>query len=73
MQGKFYVWDADLKNNFKIYLSFSANIVSLLQSPSNKIKTLNDLYHSRLHMGAEDNVYNRYYFSVRKFMCFSII
>ncbi|XP_021695735.1 uncharacterized protein LOC5563739 [Aedes aegypti] len=45
-----------------LYASYSANIVALIQSPSNKIRTLEDLLNSRLGTGAEDTVYNRYYF-----------
>lgn len=47
-----------------LYTSYSANIVALLQSPSSRIKTLEDLYQSRLQLGVYDTVYNRYYFSV---------
>lgn len=47
-----------------LYVSYSANIVALLQSPSNQIKTLQDLYESKLDVSMEDNVYNRYYFPV---------
>lgn len=47
-----------------LYVSYSAAIVALLQSPSNKIKSLEDLLYSRLKMGADDNVFNHYYFSV---------
>lgn len=47
-----------------LYTSYSANIVALLQSPSKKIKTLKDLYNSRLKLGADDTVYNHYYFTV---------
>ncbi|GAB0092588.1 Ionotropic glutamate receptor [Sergentomyia squamirostris] len=46
-----------------LYTSYSANIVALLQSPSNKIKTLNDLLSSRLKFGVDDTVFNRYYFT----------
>ncbi|XP_031619955.1 ionotropic receptor 75a-like [Contarinia nasturtii] len=46
-----------------LYTSYSANIVALLQSPSTKIKTLKDLYESRLDIGVDDTVFNRYYFS----------
>uniref|UniRef100_A0AAG5D5B7 Ionotropic glutamate receptor C-terminal domain-containing protein n=1 Tax=Anopheles atroparvus TaxID=41427 RepID=A0AAG5D5B7_ANOAO len=45
-----------------LYASYSANIVALIQSPSTKIQTLDDLLTSRLKAGAEDTVYNRYYF-----------
>uniref|UniRef100_A0A182XYX5 Uncharacterized protein n=1 Tax=Anopheles stephensi TaxID=30069 RepID=A0A182XYX5_ANOST len=45
-----------------LYASYSANIVALIQSPSTKIQTLEDLLASRLKTGAEDTVYNRYYF-----------
>lgn len=48
-----------------LYTSYSANIVALLQSPSTKIKTLKDLYESRLEIGVDDTVFNRYYFAVR--------
>lgn len=46
-----------------LYASYSANIVALLQSPSTKIKTLEDLLASRLKFGVDDTVFNRYYFS----------
>ena len=45
-----------------LYASYSANIVALLQSPSTKIKTLEDLLASRLKFGVDDTVFNRYYF-----------
>lgn len=47
-----------------LYTSYSANIVALLQSPSTRIKTLKDLYESRLEIGVDDTVFNRYYFAV---------
>lgn len=47
-----------------LYTSYSANIVALLQSPSTRIKTLQDLYDSRLEIGVDDTVFNRYYFAV---------
>ncbi|XP_046807716.1 ionotropic receptor 75a-like isoform X1 [Lucilia cuprina] len=42
-----------------LFISFSANIVALLQSPSEAIRTLNDLSHSSLELGVMDTVYNR--------------
>uniref|UniRef100_A0A182PQE0 Ionotropic glutamate receptor C-terminal domain-containing protein n=1 Tax=Anopheles epiroticus TaxID=199890 RepID=A0A182PQE0_9DIPT len=45
-----------------LYASYSANIVALIQSPSTKIQTSEDLLASRLKTGAEDTVYNQYYF-----------
>lgn len=48
-----------------LYTSYAANIVAMLQSPSTKIRTLSDLYYSRLQIGVDDTVFNRYYFSVR--------
>lgn len=51
-----------------LYTSYSANIVALLQSPSTKIKTLDDLYRSRLRIGVDDTVFNRYYFSVSRYL-----
>lgn len=50
-----------------MYASYSANIVALLQSPSSKIRTLQDLYNSRLKFGVDDTVFNHFYFSVRSF------
>lgn len=47
-----------------LYASYSANIVALLQSPSNKIQTLADLLNSRLKFGVDDTVFNHFYFSV---------
>jgi glutamate receptor, ionotropic, invertebrate len=46
-----------------LYASYSANIVALLQSPSNKIRTLEDLYSSRMQLGVDDTIFNHYYFS----------
>nr|ARB05667.1 ionization receptor 75q1 [Mythimna separata] len=46
-----------------LYTSYSANIVVLLQSTSNQIRTLPDLLNSKLELGVEDVAYNRYYFS----------
>lgn len=51
-----------------LYTSYSANIVALLQSPSTRIKTLKDLYESRLEIGVDDTVFNRYYFSVSQYL-----
>ncbi|CAH0719438.1 unnamed protein product, partial [Brenthis ino] len=42
---------------------FKANIVALLQSTSNQIRTLTDLFNSKLELGVEDTPYNRYFFS----------
>ncbi|KAJ6631760.1 Ionotropic receptor 75a [Pseudolycoriella hygida] len=46
-----------------IYTSYTANIVSLLQSTTKSIKNLDDLYHSDLGFGVEDTPYNRHYMS----------
>ncbi|XP_045448924.1 ionotropic receptor 75a-like [Melitaea cinxia] len=46
-----------------LYTSYSANIVALLQSSSNQIKTLADLLNSKLEMGTEDTPYNRHHFT----------
>lgn len=53
-----------------LYASYSANIVALLQSPSNKIQTLSDLLNSRLKFGVDDTVFNHFYFSVNLFLLF---
>nr|AOG12848.1 ionotropic receptor [Eogystia hippophaecolus] len=49
-----------------LYTSYSASIVALLQSSSKQIRTLSDLLHSKLELGAEDTPYNRYHFSTAK-------
>nr|ARO70547.1 antennal ionotropic receptor 75q2-2 [Dendrolimus punctatus] len=46
-----------------LYTSYSANIVSLLQSSSTQIKTLEDLLNSRIKLGVHDTVFNKYYFT----------
>ncbi|XP_036216328.2 ionotropic receptor 75a isoform X1 [Bactrocera oleae] len=46
-----------------LYTSFSANIVALLQSPSEAIQTLSDLTQSPLEVGVQDTVYNKIYFN----------
>jgi hypothetical protein len=48
-----------------LYTSYSACIVALLQSTTNSIRTLEDLYHSGMAMGATDIVFNRHFFSVQ--------
>ncbi|XP_037955181.1 glutamate receptor ionotropic, kainate 1 [Teleopsis dalmanni] len=46
-----------------LFTSFSANIVALLQSPSEAIHTLSDLSQSPLEIGVQDTVYNKIYFN----------
>ncbi|THK32890.1 ionotropic receptor 75a [Diachasma alloeum] len=45
-----------------LYAAYTANIVALLQSTADSIKTLDDLMNSPLKIGIFDIVYNRYYF-----------
>lgn len=47
-----------------LFVSYSANIVALLQSPSNQIKTLPDLYDAKFQFSMTDTVYNRHFFAV---------
>lgn len=47
-----------------LYVSYSANIVALLQSSATNIQTLQDLLQSRLKLGVDDNIYNHYFFKV---------
>lgn len=44
-----------------LFTSYSASIVALLQSPSNFIKTIDDLIASPLKVGAHDSAYTRFY------------
>lgn len=44
-----------------IYTSYTANIVALLQSTSNKINTLEDLLNSDMVMATDDTPFNRFW------------
>lgn len=46
-----------------LFTSFSANIVALLQSPSDAIQSLGDLGQSPLEIGVQDTQYNKIYFT----------
>ncbi|XP_065720453.1 probable glutamate receptor isoform X2 [Drosophila suzukii] len=46
-----------------LFTSFSANIVALLQSPSDAIRSLSDLGQSPLEIGVQDTQYNKIYFT----------
>lgn len=48
-----------------LFTSYSANIVALLQSPSDKIRTLQDMLDSPLEMGVDTSPYVDTYFPVR--------
>ncbi|XP_072744983.1 ionotropic receptor 75a-like [Anoplolepis gracilipes] len=48
--------------SLSLYAAYTANIVALLQSPSDSIKTLSDLLNSPLTLGAEDIQYAHYMF-----------
>lgn len=45
-----------------LYAAYTANIVSLLQSPSKTIRTIEDLYKSKIELWVEDVPYHRYYY-----------
>ncbi|KAJ8959817.1 hypothetical protein NQ318_011549 [Aromia moschata] len=47
-----------------LYTSYSANIVALLQSTTESIQSLEDLYYSGISVGVEDIPYGHYYFEV---------
>lgn len=47
-----------------LFVSYCANIVALLQSPSNQIRTLRDLYDTKMEFSILDTAYNRHYFAV---------
>ncbi|GAB1861159.1 Glutamate receptor U1 [Camponotus japonicus] len=48
--------------SLSLYAAYTANIVGLLQSTTDSIKTLPNLLNSPLKLGAQDVVYNQYYF-----------
>ncbi|XP_028045567.1 probable glutamate receptor [Monomorium pharaonis] len=48
--------------SLSLYAAYTANIMSLLQSTTDSIKTLSDLLNSPLKLGVHDVVYNRHYF-----------
>lgn len=47
-----------------IYTSFTANIVALLQSTTNKFKTLADLQHPSIELGVHNTSFNHHYFRI---------
>lgn len=47
-----------------IYISYTANIVALLQSTTKSIQTVSDLQNPEIGIGVEDTKYNRYYFQI---------
>lgn len=47
-----------------LFTSYSANIVALLQTPSNSIKTLNDLIDSPIVVGVHNITYNHVFLKV---------
>ncbi|XP_072743877.1 probable glutamate receptor [Anoplolepis gracilipes] len=48
--------------SLNLYAAYTANIVALLQSPSDSIKTLSDLFNSSLTLGASDNIWSHRFF-----------
>jgi len=50
--------------SLSLYAAYTANIVGLLQSTTDSIRTLPALLNSPLKLGVQDVVYNRYYFKV---------
>lgn len=52
--------------SLSFYAAYTANIVGLLQSTTDSIKTLPDLLNSPLKMGVHNIVYSKYYFQVGK-------
>ncbi|XP_029171786.1 uncharacterized protein LOC114941093 [Nylanderia fulva] len=48
--------------SLSLYTAYTANIVALLQSPANSIKTVSDLLHSHLILGAQDYIFVHYLF-----------
>jgi len=53
-----------------LFTSYSASIVVILQSTSNSIQTVEDLWKSRLPVGAEDVGYNKYLIRVSTALVF---
>ncbi|EFN88144.1 Glutamate receptor delta-2 subunit [Harpegnathos saltator] len=48
--------------SLSLYAAYTANIVGLLQSTTDSIRTLSDLLRSPLKLGAQDVVYSHHYF-----------
>lgn len=46
-----------------LFTSYAANIVALLQSPSNAIKSISDLLNSPLQLVVQDTMYNHIYYN----------
>ncbi|XP_011063704.1 PREDICTED: glutamate receptor ionotropic, kainate 4-like [Acromyrmex echinatior] len=51
-----------LLTSLSLYAAYTANIVALLQTTTDSIKTLSGLLHSPLTLGVQDIVFNRNYF-----------
>ncbi|XP_070510153.1 ionotropic receptor 75a-like isoform X1 [Cardiocondyla obscurior] len=52
--------------SLSLYAAYTANIVALVQSTTDSIKTLSDLLHSPLTLGAQNYVFNRYYLEAQQ-------
>lgn len=50
--------------SLSLYASYTANIVALMQSTTDSIKTVSDLLYSSLTLGVHDTIYNRHFFKV---------
>ncbi|KYN19932.1 putative glutamate receptor [Trachymyrmex cornetzi] len=48
--------------SLSLYAAYTANIVALLQTSTDSIKTLSDLLHSPLNLGVQEIIINRNYF-----------
>lgn len=48
-------------------VSYSAKIISLIQTPSERINSLSELLHSRLEVGGLDIPYNHFFLTVSQF------
>lgn len=46
------------------FTAYSAKVVSILQAPSDAIRTIDDIAHSRMDLGVQETTYKKVYFAV---------
>lgn len=46
------------------FTAYSAKVVSILQAPSDAIRTIDDITHSRMDIGVQETTYKKVYFAV---------
>lgn len=50
------------------FTAYSAMVVSILQAPSDAIRTIDDMARSRMELGVQETTYKKVYFAVSVFI-----